>query len=151
MVTEAVRNLAARHDRTRWGPGRRLDHFRLGGVSERLHCGSSSRLPWGGDSMSGDLLRIGELAAQAEVTTRTVDHYTRLGLLNPAERPSGNYRLYDPSEVDRIRLIRQLEAHGVSLDDIAVALSTPGTGLPEALDPLGHDLPALQPPVTPPT
>src|SRR5262249_10801499 len=116
----------------------------LDGVSERLHCGSSSRLPWGGDSMSGDLLRIGELAAQAEVTTRTVDHYTRLGLLNPAERTSGNYRLYDPSEVDRIRLIRRLEAHGVSLDDIAAALTTPGTGLPEALDRIGHDLTALQ-------
>jgi DNA-binding transcriptional MerR regulator len=94
--------------------------------------------------MSGVLLRIGELAAQAEVTTRTVDHYTRLGLLCPAERTSGNYRLYDPSDVDRIGLIRQLEAHGVSLDDIAAALNTPGIGLPEALDRIGHDLAALQ-------
>lgn len=94
--------------------------------------------------MTGNLLRIGELAAQAEVTTRTVDHYTRLGLLVPAERSSGNYRLYAPSDVERIGVIRQLEAHGVSLDDIAVALNAPSTGLPEALDRIGRDLEALQ-------
>lgn len=94
--------------------------------------------------MSDTLLRIGELATRAEVTTRTVDHYTRLGLLSPAERTSGNYRLYQPADVDRIGLIRQLEAHGVSLEDIATALNTTGAGVPEALDRIGHDLAALQ-------
>ncbi|UVS78520.1 MerR family transcriptional regulator [Actinokineospora sp. UTMC 2448] len=94
--------------------------------------------------MPGELLRIGELAARADVTTRTVDHYTRIGLLVPAERSGGNYRLYRPADVDRIALIRKLEAHGVSLDDIAAALTAPGANLPAALDRVAHDLRALQ-------
>lgn len=94
--------------------------------------------------MPTELLRIGELAAQAGVTTRTVDHYTRLGLLVPAERSGGNYRLYRPADIDRITLIRELETHGISLKDIAAALTTPGTGLPAALDRVAHDLSALQ-------
>jgi MerR family copper efflux transcriptional regulator len=94
--------------------------------------------------MSDALLRIGELATRAEVTTRTVDHYTRLGLLSPAERTNGNYRLYEPADVDRIGVIRGLEAHGVGLEDIATALRSPGTGASEALDRIGHDLAALQ-------
>jgi MerR family transcriptional regulator, copper efflux regulator len=94
--------------------------------------------------MSTRLLRIGELATQSDVTTRTVDHYTRLGLLTPTGRTSGNYRLYSPSDVDRISLIRQLEAHGVSLDDIAAAMTTAATGLTQALDRISHDLAALQ-------
>ncbi|MGX7829621.1 MerR family transcriptional regulator [Actinokineospora sp. 24-640] len=94
--------------------------------------------------MPTDLLRIGELAAHAGVSTRTVDHYTRLGLLVPAERSGGNYRLYRPADIDRIALIRELETHGISLEDIAAALTTPGTGLPAALDRVAHDLRALQ-------
>ncbi len=90
------------------------------------------------------LMRIGRLAADAGVTTRTVDHYTRLGLLVPADRSGGGYRLYKPSDVDRIALIRELEAHGVCLDDIAAALTAPGSGLPDALDRLSSDLDALQ-------
>jgi MerR family copper efflux transcriptional regulator len=97
--------------------------------------------------MNETLLRIGELASRAEVTTRTVDYYTRLGLLTPAERTGGNYRLYHPADVDRIGLIRQLEDHGVRLEDIATALATsdtPRTGLPETLGRIEHDLAALQ-------
>ena len=40
------------------------------------------------------LLRIGELANLAGVSTRTVDFYTGLGLIEPAERTAGNFRLY---------------------------------------------------------
>jgi DNA-binding transcriptional MerR regulator len=71
------------------------------------------------------LLRIGEVAAQAGVSTRTVDYYTSLGLLAEAARTAGNFRLYHPATVDRIAAIRQLEAHGVSLDEIATALTSP--------------------------
>src|SRR5262249_30197330 len=37
-------NSAARHDRTCRGPGRSLDHFRLDGVSERLHCSDPDKV-----------------------------------------------------------------------------------------------------------
>lgn len=74
--------------------------------------------------MGEELLRIGEVAARAGVSTRTVDFYTGLGLLTPAGRTGGNFRLYAAAAVERIAAIRRLEASGVSLDDIAQALRT---------------------------
>lgn len=74
--------------------------------------------------MSSDLLRIGELAAQAGVSTRTVDYYTGLGLLTPSGRSGGNFRLYHPTNVQRIGTIRRLEAHGLRLDEIAHLLTS---------------------------
>ncbi|MEU4651753.1 MerR family transcriptional regulator [Nocardia fluminea] len=73
--------------------------------------------------MTETLLKIGELAARAEVSARTIDHYTSMGLLAPAQRSAGNYRLYNPADVDRIRLIQNLEAQGVPLEEIATALN----------------------------
>ena len=69
-------------------------------------------------------LRIGELAARAGVSTRTVDYYTGLGLLAPVRRSGGNFRLYHSSDVRRITAIRQLEAQGIRLEDITHLLTT---------------------------
>ncbi|MEV0437045.1 MerR family transcriptional regulator [Nocardia sp. NPDC050413] len=73
--------------------------------------------------MTEALLKIGELAARAQVSARTIDHYTSMGLLAPAQRSAGNYRLYDPADAERIRLIQSLEAQGVPLEEIATALN----------------------------
>lgn len=93
--------------------------------------------------MHVDLLRIGELAARAGVSTRTVDFYTSLGLLRPAGRTAGNFRLYDPTTVDWIATIRRLEANGVSLEEIA-ALTRGSTDLASVLGRLEQDLQDLQ-------
>ena len=69
-----------------------------------------------------ELLRIGELATAAGVSNRTVDFYTQLGLIQPASRTDGGFRLYTPSTVELIAAIRRLEASGMALDDIAVNL-----------------------------
>jgi DNA-binding transcriptional MerR regulator len=102
--------------------------------------------PKGRDQMPEQLLRIGELAAQAGVSTRTVDFYTSLGLLSPARRSGGNFRLYAADAVERIAIVRQLEAHGVSLHDIADALHGEHTGdaIAGLLANLGQDLLSLQ-------
>lgn len=68
--------------------------------------------------MGQELLRIGELATRAQVSRRTVDFYTGLGLLAPT-RSAGNFRLYQPADVQRIAAIRRLEAQGIRLDEIA--------------------------------
>ncbi|MBB5866950.1 DNA-binding transcriptional MerR regulator [Allocatelliglobosispora scoriae] len=70
-----------------------------------------------------ELLRIGELAAAAGVSTRTIDFYTSLGLIQPAERTGGGYRLYDQATVEVIATIRQLETSGMALSDIAADLT----------------------------
>ena len=72
--------------------------------------------------MDGELLRIGELAARAGVSTRTVDFYTGLGLLTPVRRSGGNFRLYRHGDVQRIAAVRHLESQGIRLDDIAHVL-----------------------------
>ena len=76
--------------------------------------------------MSSDLLRIGELAARAGVSTRTVDYYTGLGLLAPSGRSSGNFRLYHPTNVQRVGTIQRLEAHGLRLEEIGHLLNSGG-------------------------
>lgn len=91
------------------------------------------------------LLRIGEVAAKAAVSNRTVDYYTSLGLITPAARSGGNYRLYSADVVDRIALIRRLEAHGIGLDDIARATAGPsGPALTDLLHRIDTDLQALR-------
>jgi MerR family copper efflux transcriptional regulator len=94
--------------------------------------------------MAEYLLRIGELAGRAGVTTRTVDFYTSLGLLNPAARTDAGYRLYPLSAVDLIATIRRLETHGVSLDEIARALDDNSTDLAGLLGRIDDDLTALR-------
>ena len=95
--------------------------------------------------MAEGLLRIGEVAARAGVTSRTVDFYTSLGLLTPAARTKGSFRLYDPSAVERIGAIRQLEAFGVPLNEIGQALNDrQNPDVAPMLDQLKNDLQALQ-------
>ncbi|GAA2510858.1 MerR family transcriptional regulator [Pilimelia columellifera] len=91
------------------------------------------------------LLRIGELAAQAGVSPRTVDYYTQLGLLRPAERTDGGFRMYEPAAVDVIGTIRQLESHGIHLNDMTQALNAETDGdVSRALAELDVDLTALR-------
>ncbi len=64
-------------------------------------------------------MRIGDLARRAEVTPRTLRYYESLGLLQPAARRSGGFRLYDEAAVRRLAHIRQLkELLGFSLDEV---------------------------------
>lgn len=91
------------------------------------------------------LMRIGELAAAARVSNRTVDYYTNLGLIRPAQRTSGGYRLYAPGTVGVIGTIRQLEASGLALEDIAKQFANASAGdLADTLAKLGRDVEALR-------
>lgn len=68
-------------------------------------------------------MRIGELAALVGVSTRTVRHYHRLGLLpEPVRLPNGyrDYRLRDAVMLTRVRRLAEL---GLSLDEIGEVLA----------------------------
>jgi DNA-binding transcriptional MerR regulator len=68
------------------------------------------------------LLRIQEAAAEAGLTPRSVRYYEEQGLLRPA-RSTGDYRLYDDSDVERLRFIKGLrDDAGFSLAEIAQLL-----------------------------
>ena len=63
-------------------------------------------------------MRIGELAAQAAVTVKTVRFYERVGVLpEPARRPSG-YRDYDAAALMRLRFVKAAQAAGLTLAEI---------------------------------
>ena len=65
------------------------------------------------------LLRINEVAAELGLTTRAIRYYEEVGLLEPAARSGGDYRLYDQSDLDRLQFIRSLrDDAGFSLAQI---------------------------------
>jgi DNA-binding transcriptional MerR regulator len=65
------------------------------------------------------LLRINEAAAEAGLTTRAIRYYEEMGLLEPAARSGGDYRLYDQSDLERLLFIRSLrDDAGFSLAQI---------------------------------
>lgn len=73
-------------------------------------------------------MKIGELAAEAEVTVDTIRFYERRGVLPaPQRRPSG-YREYPASTVERIRTARALQQLGFALDEIIDALRAHDSG-----------------------
>lgn len=87
-------------------------------------------------------VRIGEMAARAEVNVQTIRFYEREGLLrNPARTPAG-YRTYEQPDLDRVIFIRLCQGLGFTLREVrelirlhrVSAASSPGTRMsPEAM------------------
>ncbi|MFI7220411.1 MerR family transcriptional regulator [Micromonospora maritima] len=65
------------------------------------------------------MLTIGQLAAYAGVTVRTVRHYHQVGLLPEPERDASGYRRYGPTAVVSLIKIRTLASAGVPLSEIS--------------------------------
>src|SRR6516225_11134255 len=65
-----------------------------------------------------DLMQIGDLARETGRTVRAIHLYEELGLLTPAARSKGRYRLYGREALVRIRWIGRLQEMGFSLGDI---------------------------------
>jgi DNA-binding transcriptional MerR regulator len=63
--------------------------------------------------------RIGEIAEQIGVSTRTLRYYEEVGLLTPSSHSKGGSRRYDEADRQRILRIRELQAAmGFNLDEI---------------------------------
>lgn len=73
-------------------------------------------------------MRIGEVAAAAGVSTRALRYYEDRDLLL-AERTAGGQRTYSEAAVDRVRLIQQLYAAGLSSRVIADLLPCVHSGV----------------------
>lgn len=81
------------------------------------------------DRPAAKSLIIGKLAALAGVSADTVRFYERAGLLKKATRTSSGYRLYDESDVDRVKFIRRAKELGFTLEEVGqlLELSDGGT------------------------
>ena len=68
--------------------------------------------------MSLELMRIGDLARLTDKSVRALHLYEERGLLRPAARSAGGFRLYDHENVLRINYITELQQLGHTLDEI---------------------------------
>ena len=68
-------------------------------------------------SSGSQYVRVGDLARQTGKTVRAIHLYEELGLIEPATRSSGGFRLYHPAVVERVRWIDLLNGLGLSLHD----------------------------------
>ncbi|MBE7940707.1 MULTISPECIES: Cd(II)/Pb(II)-responsive transcriptional regulator [Ramlibacter] len=67
-------------------------------------------------------MKIGQLAAASGTQADTIRYYEREGLLPPAARTEGNYRVYDQEHVQRLRFIRHCRCLDMTLDEVRVLL-----------------------------
>ena len=69
------------------------------------------------------LLRIQAVADKVGLTTRSIRYYEEIGLMKPAARSDGAYRLYDADDVARLQFIKALrDETGFSLAEIGQLL-----------------------------
>ena len=65
---------------------------------------------------------IGQLAALAHITVRTLHHYDAIGLLTPGGRTAAGYRQYTGADLERLQRILFYRELGFALDQIAALL-----------------------------
>ncbi|NOU70132.1 MerR family transcriptional regulator [Paenibacillus sp. LMG 31458] len=68
------------------------------------------------------LYKIGELAKLADVSSRTIDYYTKLNLIEPEKRSDTNYRLYSDETLTRLKRIESMKNEKYTLEEIKANL-----------------------------
>lgn len=66
-------------------------------------------------------MKIGQLAERSGVSVRALRYYGQQGLLKPMRTPAGQ-RIYQESDVERVRFYQQLHAAGLTSRNIAQLL-----------------------------
>lgn len=77
---------------------------------------------------------IGAFAKSAGVRTDTIRYYERNGLLPAPARSAAGYRLYDKSDVERVRFIRKGQSLGFTLSEAAKLLALRASDTARAAD-----------------
>ncbi|WP_346621114.1 MerR family transcriptional regulator [Blastococcus montanus] len=67
-------------------------------------------------------MSVGDTAALAGVTVRTLHHYDRIGLLSPSGRTSAGYRQYSPADLERLHQVLLYRELGFPLEEVATLL-----------------------------
>src|SRR3954467_12653996 len=78
-------------------------------------------------------MNVGEVAALAGVTVRTLHHYDRIGLLSPSARTAAGYRSYSPTDLDRLHQVLLYRELGFPLEEIVTLLDDPSADPAEHL------------------
>ncbi|ELS58572.1 MerR family transcriptional regulator [Streptomyces viridochromogenes] len=92
--------------------------------------------------MSSEHTPIGEVAARTELSLRTIRHYAETGLVIPAARSQGGFRLCTDADVARLMVIRRMKPLGFTLDEMrALPQATERLDSGEALPPEEREAP----------
>jgi MerR family copper efflux transcriptional regulator len=73
-------------------------------------------------------MRIGELAHRTGTTTKTIRYYEEIGLLPEPDRDVNDYRNYSEEAVERLSFVRDAQASGLTLTEIASILDLRSQG-----------------------
>lgn len=73
-------------------------------------------------SLPSKTVRAGELARLCGISTDTLRHYERVGVLPRPPRTHSGYRLYPEEAAARVRLVRRALAIGFTLAELAAIL-----------------------------
>jgi MerR family copper efflux transcriptional regulator len=79
--------------------------------------------------MSTGLLKIGDVAARSGLTVKTIRFYCDEGLIHPASRSEGGFRLFGPDVFADLTFIRTLRALEIPLPDVRKILETRRSGI----------------------
>jgi len=69
-----------------------------------------------------ETMTIGEAAKASGISTKMLRHYEAIGLIEPVARSSAGYRLYRPSDMQRLQFVRRARLLGFSLARIGELL-----------------------------
>ncbi len=101
-----------------------------------------------------DTFRIGEIAHKIGVQPESIRYYERIGLLPKAKRSTGGYRVFTREHLERVELIKKMQALGFSLEQIRRMLELKFTrghscqhvraGLRQRLEAIDHQIEDLK-------
>lgn len=63
-------------------------------------------------------MNIGQAAERSGVPAKTIRYYESIGLIQPAERSSGGYRVYDDKDVQTLRFVNRARNLGFSVKQV---------------------------------
>ncbi|TRZ40610.1 MerR family transcriptional regulator [Niallia circulans] len=72
-------------------------------------------------------MRIGKVAELSGLSSRTIDYYTQIGLLE-VQRSSSNYRLYPEDVLETLERIKILKQQRMSMEEIKEVLHSEFSG-----------------------
>lgn len=73
------------------------------------------------------ILHIGDLSEATGLSQRTIRHYDEVGLLPATTRSQGGFRIYTPSDLQRMLVIRSMKPLGFTLEEMGELLDTVDT------------------------
>lgn len=73
-------------------------------------------------------MKIGQLADQTGISTKTIRYYEELGVLPQPDRAPNGYRRYTPAVAERIAFIQDAQSAGLSLLEIQMILELRDSG-----------------------